>query len=573
MTGATPLAAAPDARTLNDFAPLLRAELIVLHAAASGGIAKVGYQRPVAPTPELRLRAEFLGFMARGGGDGAPVAGRRLQIVGACVVGRLDLAGAAVPMSLWFYRCRFDTAPLLDGMRAADSVAFADCAMPGLQASASRIDGDLALNAGCSIDGEVRLSRARLGGDLNCERMRLRGSGGAGRGLRADAALIGGDVILGGGFEAVGGVRFAGTCIGGDLRASAARITADLDDSGARGVALDLDRLRVRGSVWLDAGFSATGQVRLAQARIDADLDCSGAAFDAAGDASWGDNSPALLLDRTRVGGTLVLRQLQGPLQGASLADARAGALLDDASAWGHGHVLDGFEYTRLAPQAPVDAPMRLDWLARQHAAHVGPDFRPEPWRQVIGVLRRMGRDRSARSVAIGREHQLRRAGRIGLDAPAPLRWLVRLVHGVFGAFAGYGHRSLRLLASAVVVWLMCGGVYWAGAERRAFAPSAPLLLADPRLASCRPDCPQLPMTAPTFQPFVYSLDVLLPLLDLQQVRHWAPARDAPSGDSETRIGILPLRLLIGFETVCGWLIGLTWLAAVMGLTDRDRTR
>jgi len=48
-------------------------------------------------------------------------------------------------MSLWLYRCGFGAAPLLDGARVAGGVTFADCAMPGLQAQACRIDGELAL--------------------------------------------------------------------------------------------------------------------------------------------------------------------------------------------------------------------------------------------------------------------------------------------------------------------------------------------------------------------------------------------------------------------------------------------
>ncbi|MDE2092672.1 MAG: hypothetical protein KGI87_02360, partial [Burkholderiales bacterium] len=90
---------------MHDFEPLLPAEQTVLRAAATGDIARIGLRRPRTPSPALRLRAEFVAFLARGGGAGAPVAGRRLQIMGACVTGRLDLAGAVVPMSLWLYRC------------------------------------------------------------------------------------------------------------------------------------------------------------------------------------------------------------------------------------------------------------------------------------------------------------------------------------------------------------------------------------------------------------------------------------------------------------------------------------
>lgn len=567
MTTVPHVAPRDDLPTLQPFEPLWPAELIVLQAAAAGAIAKVGFQRPQGPSPNTRVRAAFLGFLARGGGAGAPVGGRRLQVVGAWIEGRLDLAWARVPMSLWLYRCTFQAAPVLEGARIAGSLSFPDCALPGLNAESCEVDGDLALNSGCRVDGELLLTRATVGRDLNCDRMRLGGGQDrrqpAGR-LVADGATIAGDVLLTGGFEAAGEVRFKAARIGGDLRAGNAHLTAGLDAAGTRGVALDLDRSQVGGSVRLDAGFSAAGQVRMQQARIEGDLDGSRAAFDAVGDARWGDHSAALLLDRAQIGGALVLRHLQDPLQGASLVDAQVGTLADDASTWGQHHVLDGFAYRRFAADAPTDAPGRLDWLTHQRAAHLGDDFRPDPWRRLIDVLRRTGHEHSAGSVAIGRERHLRRAGLIGRCAPRAQRGLARLAHGLFGLLAGYGHRPLRLLACAIVVWLACSGVYWAAAERGAMAPSAALRLAEPRLAHCPPDCEALPNTVPAFQPFVYSLDVLLPLLDLQQVRYWAPVRPADTRSAAGWRGPPPLTLLTWLEALCGWSligVGLTMLA------------
>lgn len=556
--------------SLRDFEPLLPAERIVLRAAAAGEIAKIGYRRPRPLAPELQVRAELLAFLARGGGDGAPVAARSLQVMGACVTGCVDLAGATLPLSLWLYRCSLVAVPRFDGARVLGSLSFADCALPGLRAEGCRIDGELALSAGCRVDGDVRLTRTRVGGDLNCERLHLGGGGDAARGLFvADAMRIGGSVNLLGGAEVVGELRFVGAQIGVDLRAGSARLTADIDPAGTRGVALNLDRACIGGSVALDAGFSASGAVRLEQVEILGDLDCSGADFDAVGDASWGEGGAGLTLARARVGGRLALQRLQTPLQGASLIDARVGSLLDDASTWGLHHVLDGFGYTRLGTGAPTDPAMRLDWLRRQRADHLDADFRPEPWRQLIGVLQRMGRDPSARAIAIGRERQLRRVGAIGRGAPRGLRWLARLGHGLFGLVVGYGHRPLRPLASAIAVWLLCAMAYWAAAG--GFAPDAALLTAAPRLAACRPDCADLPVTVPAFSPLAYSFDVLLPFADLQQERHWAPARGTGAPALEAALGMPPLRLLVWVEAACGWVFALGTLACLRDLAGRDR--
>lgn len=564
----------PGASSLHDFEPLLPAESLILRAAAHGDIAKIGYRRPRAPGAEARVRAEFLAFLARGGSDAAPVAGRHLQVMGACVTGRLDLAGATLPISLWFYRCTFVAAPLLDGACVLGSLSFADSALPALQAEGCRVDGELALSAGCSIDGEVRLARSVVGGDLNCERLQLGGgSPPTTRTLRrmfeADGMRIGGDVTLHGGVEAVGELRFVGAQIDGDLCASAAHLTADIDAAGTRGVALNLDRVRIGGSVRLDAGFSAAGTVRMQQAGIGGDLDCSGAAFDTIGDASWGECGSALRLDRARIGGALILRGLQEPLQGASLADAHVGTLADDAGSWGQDHVLDGFVYLRFGAGAPSDAPARIDWLTRQTAAHVDADFRPDPWQRAIGVLRRMGLGVSASALAIGRERHLRRIGRVGLGTPPALRWLTRLGHDAWGVFAGYGHRPWRLLVAATLVWLLCSGAYWAAADRGGFTAAA-WAASEPRFAACGTDCARLPAGVPAFQPVVYSLDALLPLADLRQERHWAPARHALVPAAEPWVGVPLLQLLVWFEAACGWALALMALTSLFGRRGRD---
>jgi hypothetical protein len=558
--------------SLADFEPLLLAELLVLRAAAAGGIAKVGYRRPRGPTPEVKLRGEFLAFMARGGGVGAPVVGRQLQIMGACVVGRLELIDATLPLSLWLFRCTFAAPPQLGGAQVRGSLSFGDCALPGLLADGCQVDGDLALNAGCNVDGAIRIARARIGGDFDGERLCM-GDDGAAHAWRqtfvADGAQIGGDFKLLGGAETIGELRLVSAQIDGDLRAATARMTADVNAAGARGVALNLDRAVVAGHVMLDAGFSAAGAVRLQQTRIGGDLDVSGADFDAVGDAGWGVDGAALRLDRARIEGTLTMRRLQNPLQGASLADARVGALSDDAGTWGQHHVLDGFVYRRFGSDAPTDAAMRFDWLVRQHGDHVDRDFRPDPWRRAIAVLRASGHRAAARTLALRREQHLRAIGAIGRDTSTPARAVRSGMHALFGALAGYGQRPWRLLGWAIVAWALCGAAYWSAADR--FAPSPALLLAAPRLAACRPDCAQLPLTMPTFQPLLYSLDALLPLADLQQERLWAPVRGALAPELEGWLGTPLLRLLSWAESACGWTLALTALVSLTGLADRDR--
>jgi hypothetical protein len=283
--------------------------------------------------------------------------------------------------------------------------------------------------------------------------------------------------------------------------------------------------------------------VALRRARIGGDFDTTGANFDWLGDASW-DEGGSLVLDRARIDGALILRELQAPLLGASFVDARVGTLADDASTWGDRLVLDGFAYSRLGDGAPLDTVFRTGWLERQDPAHLKAQFRVQPWRRLIRVLRRMGHEHHAGSIALRRERWLRRVGWVGAWAPPALRWLPRAGHFMLGLLAGHGYRPGRLVGWLAAAWLLCGGVYWA-AEETGHATATSSSAGD------------------GFSPFAYSLDRLLPLVDLGASGAWA------EGSHWTH----PMRWLSQFESGFGWLLALLLLASLAGWVDRDRRR
>jgi hypothetical protein len=562
---------------LSAFAPLRPAEHLLLRACLADDIARVGWRRPLVPSDDITVRGALVAHLARGATAG-PATPRAVQLVGAWIEGPVDLRDAHLAEGLWFYRCVFDSTLRLDGARVNGSVSLPGCLLPGLRAEDAVISGVLALNSGCTVRSQVRLARAVVGDDLNFERLQLRSAENSDTPIRrrvsADGARIDGNVLLTGGLESDGDLRFVGLQVAGDLRASRAQVSGDVDGDGRRGDALNLDQARIAGSVYLDEGFSATGLVRLRQARIVGDLNCSGAAFDALGEIAWHGRT-SVAFDQARIGGTLVLGQQAQPLQGVSLASAEAGALADDGTTWGEQITLDGFRYRRYARHAPTDARFRVDWLMRQPSAHLERDFRPQPWRQVIRVLRDAAQQTAAHDVEVARERHLRRVGRVGAGLPRALAALARAGHMLLGALVGYGHRPLRLVAALAATWLVGGGVYWAAAEHGAIGPLNPAIYNDPRLAACReatvpgqaPNwtrCASLPAEHPAFRPFAYSLDVLFPFANLQQRQVWT-ALDGQGASAPAAAGTwgVASRWLAWYQGLFGWiaLAGLGWWA------------
>lgn len=363
--------------------------------------------------------------------------------------------------------------------------------------------------------------------------------------------------------------------------------------SGSHVPGLEADRLNVKGSVFLNDGFNADGEVRLNGAAIGGVLDCSKGSF-----AST--EGYALCAERIKVTGVLYLREAH--IIGAiDLAAAQIGSLLDDPACWqSGGHILDGLRYDRIGGLA--NAARRIAWLKRQRADHLNAeDWAPQPWEQLIKVLREMGHPAEAAEVAMEKQRMMRAARRIGTRQPsnrfkqAWRRWLdakwtilsnrlSRKFHDFYGWFAGYGYRPTRILSRMVVLWFFCSLAFEGGREFGYFGPSNPLIHASAVYASCgapgellpdgrakafwhSPACPTPPEYA-TLYPPLYSLDLILPLVDLQQDSAWAPMVVNERGE-QLVWGYL-LRALMWFEILAGWFASLMLIAIVSRLVEKD---
>jgi len=382
------------------------------------------------------------------------------------------------------------------------------------------------------------------------------------------------------------------------LSLNCAQINGNLDCTGATFdckdyLALSAGSAVIRGSVFLK-NIHATSTVFFKCALIEGGLDCTGAKLDfkksdglAAAEAivikeicrlGYGvivDEKKALMADGMTVTKTFIFQNTSS-FGSISLAGVHAGRLLDNARSWGNQITLDGLTYGSIADGAPTDAATRLAWLDKQLPEHSGLNgqsakFKPQPWKQLAKVLREMGHAEDARQVSIAFEDRLREAGLIG-QAPAhwgkPRTWIYqktcRTGHRLFGWLTGYGYRPLRLLAWMVGVWLACAGFFWYTALEGVFGPSSPLVFQHPAYADCQPPggnwyvCRKLPEEYSGFSPLAYSLDIILPFVDLQQANSWAPLVPTPKAAWYREILALfdwkhATRLLMWFETLFGW--------------------
>ena len=502
-------------RWLGDFPVLSAAELQLVKCCARGEVwTPEGWdlENPVRPAEKSdanTIRAELLRYLALGGDTNTPAHDEGVVARGAWISGELNLHQCHTTARLDLKFCHFDSKLVLTAAH-----------LPELVLSGSLVPS-----------------------------------------LRADRLNVTGGVFLRQGFISTGEVRMLGADIGGSLDFRDSSITNE------GGVALNADRIRIAGNLFLHRGFNAIGAVRLYGADISGDLACNHASFE-------NKNGFSISAQGLKVAGGLFLRKaaVVGNMQ---LNAARIGSFIDQDFEWPKGrHTLDGLQYGRIV--GPSSAAYRVAWLNRQPHNHLNEqDWRPQPWEQLIKVLREMGHGYEAGEIAMAKQDHMRKVGII----KGPLR---RSFHWLYGLLAGYGHRPVRTISAMLTVWLACAFFFQIGGSYGYVGPGTPLLnnadLAHDVAEQCGhrfetgksiwTRCPAMPAEYTTFQPLLYSLDLILPLVDLQQDTDWAPIVEDPPG---TNLGYgVFLRWLMWFEILFGWAMSLMLVAVLGRLVEKD---
>jgi hypothetical protein len=410
------------------------------------------------------------------------------------------------------------------------------------------------------VAGTVRLSGARIHGNL-CLRGAILSAPEGGSLLAAQGVSIDGEAELQN-LEATGG----------DLGLRAATIGSYVDATGAQlrnpgGYTLNLVQANVKGSVRLADGFRSYGEVVLNRAVIEGRLICTQGTFDnpapPGGDGS-GDAIEAISAT-IRSGLDLGWKSISPSVD---LTNTRTSFLADDPGTWPARFVIVGLTYDRFEqPQGsgsrrPWDHAARAAWLSRQAAYDAG------PYEQAARVFREHGYTAGAEAILIA---QRRHARRVMAGRGAPLR---RALDVAYSTTVGYGFRPRRVLwLLAILLILVILSLEAPTTQATMRATTAAGLVYSTRGPAPDSSGPGPAGRAPAiarsdacgggqvrcFNPVLYAIDTVIPLVSLDQRSTWYP-------DPSLRDGAF-MQWWLNAATLLGWLLSSIFVLSLARLS------
>ncbi|WFB10052.1 oxidoreductase [Streptomyces sp. LX-29] len=456
---------------------------------------------PHAWGPERSVRARVVALLLLSSPPAQPGRVSALKLNGVHITGTLDLAGGSIAPYVELRNCRFEQELLLPESRFT-TLRLVGCAVPRVEAARLHTEGDLHLPR-CVVEQGIRLTDAHIGTDLLLNQLVVRRDR-RGRSITADGLTVGQD-LQAEMIESYGELSLRGAKIGVSLSLRGSQLR---NPYGRR--ALNAPQLTVERTLYLTAAgvsgspfssgagstppygtantptrgtriqrFECEGGVRLDDGRFGDAIDLDQARFVL-------ENDQELSLRRVQ---TPELRFLgERPQRGrVILSGAKVVNLVDRSVSWPGpgGLAMAGFGYENLIPRGHFPLSRRLEWVAA-----ATPEYAPDPYEMLANALRASGEDADAREVLLAKQRRRRETLPVAGKLWGYLQdWTV-----------AYGYRPGR-----AAVWM---AVLWA--------------ISTVFFTRHRPDAIK-PGEAPHWNAYLYTLDLLLPVIDLGQDTYWRP--------------------------------------------------
>ncbi|KAF4406111.1 oxidoreductase [Streptomyces lycii] len=447
--------------------------------------------------PERSVRARVVALLLLDGPPPQPGRVTSLKLNGAYITGTLDVSGGAVEPYVEMHNCRFEKEILLPEAHFS-TLRLVGCRIPRVEGARLRTEGDLHLPR-CTVENGIRLTDAQIGTDLLLNQLTVHRDR-KGRSIVADGLNVAQD-IQAEMIESYGEISLRGAQVGVSLSLRGSRLR---NPHGRR--ALNAPQLTVERTLYLTAAglssspfasgttppygvtttpmrgtrmqrFECEGGVRLDDGRFGDAVDFEQARF-----VMESDQELSLRRIQTPEMRFLCERPQRGRVV---LSGAKVVNLVDRATSWPGpgGLAMAGFSYECLIPRGSFSMARRLEWIAA-----ATPEYAPEPYEQLSNAMRASGEDAEAREVLLAKQRRRRETLPLAGKLWGYLQdWTV-----------AYGYRPGRAALWMGVLWAV-GALLFGRLEPDAISSEG----------------------APTWNPYLYALDLLLPVINLGQDTFW----------------------------------------------------
>jgi len=485
-----------------------------------------------------------------------------IRVLGARIIGRLDLAHVHVSVPLVLRNCSipeeisFDSAELpylsLSGSHTAAVYA------PGIT-----VTGTLEMRSGFDASAQVYMEGARIGGDARFDNGHFRYSLPLREFSSDDAALnavlrpalsaghaqIKGSVFTSNGFVSEGATVFSNTSIAGDLICWGGHFI------NPNNFALFAPESVVSGDVHLNSliFLPPPAKVAVIEGLVDFTFAAIGGALDVAGVRFLGatDESHGLWVRGTKVN-FLLTKGASFPHEASlDLSGAQIEFIADDIASWPTPGKLNigQAKYQAFSADSPIDVGSRLRWL-RLNVSRLY----PQPYDQLAKYYFSTGDSNSATRVLIARDDAIY----------GESDWLNRVWGIILKITVGYGHRPMLAvswsLIFVIVGWIITRIAYAAGVMRRTYPENSPTYVSQDNYER--------------LYPLLFSLDVFLPFVNLHQEHYWWPnaawAGETSLAGRRLRVSGRWVLYYLWMQIIAGWLLSAIFVAGVTGLIRND---
>jgi len=455
-----------------------------------------------------------------------------------------------------------------------------------LNCNSAKIKGSVFLKDGFESNGEVNFVSAQISGELDCRNAKLTNEDSSIT-LNCNGVTIRGTVFLKDGFESKGEVDFTSSKIG-SLECTGGKFLNEK-------TALSFNSAKINGMVYLNNSFESKGEIDFISAEILGSLFCGNGKFSAKlSEKSLNfegakinknvffnnnfESNGIIDFGYSQIGNTLELSKLN--IKGNFiLTSAKINVIWIDDNFWekkDFGNIqLDGLLYEHLDIK-DLNSEILINLLGKMPEDET---FKTQSYRQLVKVLRNNGDNIYADDVMIKYN-----------DIQASKNtFILKILKKIYKITTGYGYRPKNMLGTLIIVWLFFGWIYQTTAEMAVFAPNNPLIFQKKDFYQCVIDengtsfsdlCNQkeyneqnnwtkskkLEGEYTTFQPYIYSLDLILPVVDLQMNKDWG-VFISPTNSNFTLNDLI--RWIVWIEIIIGWVLGYILLSYLSGIISK----